>query len=57
MFFMGKEPTPQNSENTPIDSDLEAANDIAEIDPAEFFDPEEFGFRRWTRSISDRPHP
>jgi hypothetical protein len=52
---MGKEPIPQNAENIAADGDLEAADDLAEIDPAEFFDPEEFGFRRSIRPITNRP--
>jgi hypothetical protein len=52
---MGKEPTPQNLENIEGDALDLAADDLSEIDPAEFFDPEEFGFRRLKGPITDRP--
>jgi hypothetical protein len=43
---MGKELTPQREENTPAKGTPEQVDDLTDIDPADFIDPEEFGFRR-----------
>jgi hypothetical protein len=42
---MGKELTQNNEEKRPVNGTLEPADDAIEIDPADFFDPEEFGYR------------
>jgi hypothetical protein len=46
---MGKELTEKNEDNTPATGTAEPADDGLEIDPADFVDPEEFGYRRITR--------
>ena len=43
---MGKELTKTDEENAPAKGTLEPADDLTEIDPADFVDPEEFGYRR-----------
>jgi hypothetical protein len=43
---MGKELIQNNEEKRPANGMLEPTDDLADIDPADFVDPEEFGFRR-----------
>lgn len=43
---MDKEFTPKTEKNTPSKVAVDPADDAFEIDPAELFDPEEFGVRR-----------
>jgi len=43
---MGKELTENSEENTLAKGSLEPAEDLTDIDPADFVDPEEFGYRR-----------
>lgn len=44
---MEREPTQKSDENMLPDVAVEpAADDFTDIDPADFFDPEEFGIRR-----------
>ena len=43
---MGKELTKKDDKNTRALGSREPADDLADIDPADFVDPEEFGYRR-----------
>ena len=43
---MGKELANKEEENTRAKSAWEPADDLTDIDPADFVDPEEFGYRR-----------
>ena len=43
---MGKDLTEKDNEKTTAKGTRESADDLADIDPADFFDPEEFGYRR-----------
>jgi hypothetical protein len=43
---MGKELTEKDDEKTAAKGSREPADDFADIDPADFVDPEEFGYRR-----------
>ena len=43
---MGKELTQNNEEKSLAKASLEPADDLTDIDPADFIDPEEFGYRR-----------
>jgi len=43
---MAKELTQKDKENTRTLGSREPADDVADIDPADFVDPEEFGYRR-----------
>jgi hypothetical protein len=43
---MGKELTKKDEENTQAKGSLEPSDDLTDIDPADFVDPEEFGYRR-----------
>jgi hypothetical protein len=43
---MGKELTQKNEDDRPADRTLEPADDLTDIDPADFVDPEEFGYSR-----------
>jgi hypothetical protein len=43
---MAKELTKKDEENTPSKGSWEPADDLTDIDPADFVDPEEFGYRR-----------
>lgn len=47
---MGKELTEKDDEKMLVKGSLEPADEVAEIDPADFFDPEEFGYRRISRA-------
>ena len=38
--------TEENKNIAPADGDLTPPEDFTEIDPSEFFDPEEFGIKR-----------
>jgi len=42
---MGKELTKQDEETRPPKGSLDPTDDVVEIDPADLFDPEEFGIR------------
>jgi len=43
---MAKELTEKDEENVPVKGTMDPADDLADIDPADFVDPEEFGYRR-----------
>jgi len=43
---MGKELAKEGGENTRALGSQEPADDLTDIDPADFVDPEEFGYRR-----------
>ena len=47
---MAKELTEKDEEKLPAKGTVEPADDLTDIDPADFVDPEEFGYRRISRS-------
>jgi hypothetical protein len=46
---MSKEFTEKDDKKTTARGTVEPADDLADIDPADFVDPEEFGYRRLAR--------
>jgi hypothetical protein len=46
---MGKELTEKDDKRTTARGTVEPVDDLADIDPADFVDPEEFGYRRFSR--------
>ena len=46
---MSEEPAKKTDEKLLANADLGASDDLVDIDPADFFDPEEFGIRRLRR--------
>lgn len=47
---MGKELTEKGEEKVSVNVTVETEDEGVEIDPADFVDPEEFGYRRISRA-------
>jgi hypothetical protein len=52
---MGKELTEKDEGNTPASAAREAGEEVFEIDPADFIDPEEFGIKRLSQRVVAGP--